>query len=410
VTSGFDPHVVRKDFPILERVIDGKPLVYLDNAATTQKPRQVIEAITDYYEHHNANVHRGIHRLAEEATAAFEGARKTVANFLGASSTREIVYTRGTTEAINLVAYAWGRAFLKEGDEIVLTQLEHHSNLIPWQLCAKATGAVLKYIPVHEHDGLLDLGAYDELLTDRTKLVAVSGMSNTLGTIPPVTRIAEAAHAMGALVLVDGAQLVPHAPVDVSSLGADFLAFSGHKMLGPTASGGLWARAELLEAMPPFMGGGEMIRDVQWESATWNDLPWKFEAGTMNIAQEIGLAAAIDYLQALGMDAVRAHERELTGYAIERLTEVGASIIGPTDLDQRGGAVSFTFGEVHPHDLSAVVDAEGVAIRAGHHCTQPLHRRLGLAATARASFYVYNTREDVDVLVHALGKAEGMFA
>ncbi|MEX2458284.1 MAG: cysteine desulfurase [Actinomycetota bacterium] len=410
MSSGFDPHVVRKDFPILERVIDGKPLVYLDNAATTQKPRQVIEAITDYYEHHNANVHRGIHVLAEEATAAFEGARQTIAGFLGATSTREIVYTRGTTEAINLVAYAWGRAFLKEGDEIVLTQLEHHSNLIPWQLCAQATGAELRYIPVRQDDGLLDVGALDELLTDRTKLVAVSGMSNTLGTIPPVSRIAEAAHAVGALVLVDGAQLVPHAPVDVSSLGADFLAFSGHKMLGPTASGGLWARAELLEAMPPFMGGGEMIRDVQWDSATWNELPWKFEAGTMNIAQEIGLAAAIDYLQALGMDAVRAHERELTGYAIERLTEVGASIVGPTDLDLRGGAVSFTFGEVHPHDLSAVVDAEGVAIRAGHHCTQPLHRLLGLAATARASFYVYNTREDVDVLVDALGTAEGMFA
>jgi cysteine desulfurase/selenocysteine lyase len=409
VTQAFDPAVVRKDFPILERQVNGRPLVYLDNAATTQKPRQVIEVITEYYEQHNANVHRGIHVLAEEATAAFEGARGKIASFLGATSEREIVFTRGTTESINLVAYSWGRAFLRPGDEVVITQLEHHSNLIPWQLACRATGATLRYVPVLE-DGLLDLEAYEGLLSERTKLVAVSGMSNTLGTIPPVGRIAEAAHAVGAVVLVDGAQLVPHAPVDVGTFGADFLAFSGHKMLGPTASGGLWARAELLEAMPPFLGGGEMIRDVTWEGATWNDLPWKFEAGTMNIAQEIGLAAAIDYLQELGMDAVREHEKELTGYAIERLTGIGATIVGPLDPEIRGGAVSFTFGDVHPHDISAVVDAEGVAIRAGHHCTQPLHRMLGLAATTRASFYVYNTHEDVDALIAALGNAKGMFA
>jgi cysteine desulfurase/selenocysteine lyase len=404
----FDPHVVRKDFPILERTIEGHPLIYLDNAATTQKPRQVIEAITGYYEQHNANVHRGIHVLAEEATAAFEGARATMARFLGAGSPKEIVFTRGTTESINLVSHSWGRAFLKPGDQIVLSQLEHHSNLIPWQLCAKATGAELLYIPITE-EGLLDLQAFEALITERTKIVAVSGMSNMLGTIPPVTRIAETAHAAGAVVVVDGAQLVPHSPVDVSSLGVDFLAFSGHKMLGPTASGGLWARPEHLEAMPPFFGGGEMIRDVDWDGATWNEIPWKFEAGTMNIAQEIGLAAAIDYLEALGMDAVREHEKQITGYAIERLTEAGAEVRGPRDVEVRGGAVAFTFGDIHPHDLATILDREGVAVRAGHHCTQPLHRLLGVAATARASFYVYNTNEDVDALVDALAKAESFF-
>ena len=404
----FDPHVVRKDFPILERTIEGHPLVYLDNAATTQKPRQVIEAITGYYEQHNANVHRGIHVLAEEATAAFEGARATMARFLGAGSPKEIVFTRGTTESINLVSHSWGRAFLKPGDQIVLSQLEHHSNLIPWQLCAKATGAELLYIPITE-EGLLDLQAFEALVTERTRIVAVSGMSNMLGTIPPVTRIAETAHAAGAVVVVDGAQLVPHSPVDVSSLGVDFLAFSGHKMLGPTASGGLWARPEHLEAMPPFMGGGEMIRDVDWDGATWNEIPWKFEAGTMNIAQEIGLAAAIEYLETLGMDAVREHEKQITAYAIERLTEAGAEVRGPRDVEVRGGAVAFTFGDIHPHDLATILDREGVAVRAGHHCTQPLHRLLGVAATARASFYVYNTTEDVDALVDALAKAESFF-
>jgi cysteine desulfurase/selenocysteine lyase len=404
----FDPNVVRKDFPILERTIEGHPLVYLDNAATTQKPRQVIEAITGYYEQHNANVHRGIHVLAEEATGLFEGARAKIAGFLGAGDAKEIVFTRGTTESINLVSHSWGRAFLKPGDQIVLSQLEHHSNLVPWQLCAKATGAELLYIPLTE-DGLLDIAAFEALVSERTKIVAVSGMSNMLGTIPPVTRIAETAHAAGAVVVVDGAQLVPHAPVDVASLGVDFLAFSGHKMLGPTASGGLWARPEHLEAMPPFLGGGEMIRDVAWDGATWNEVPWKFEAGTMNIAQEIGLAAAIDYLEALGMDAVREHEKQITAYAIERLTEAGAVVRGPRDVEVRGGAVAFTFGEIHPHDLATILDREGVAVRAGHHCTQPLHRLLGLSATARASFYVYNTNEDVDALVGALAKAESFF-
>jgi cysteine desulfurase/selenocysteine lyase len=409
VTRGFDPAVVRKDFPILERMIGDRPLVYLDNAATTQKPRAVIDALTDYYEHHNANVHRGIHRLAEEATAAYEGARGTIARFLGAGSDREIVFTRGTTEAVNLVAHGWGRKFLSAGDEIVLSELEHHSNLVPWQMLAAATGAVLKFIPVTE-EGLFDLDAYQALLGERTKLVAVSGMSNMLGTLPPTKRIAESAHAAGALILIDGAQLVPHSPVDVQALGVDFLAFSGHKMLGPTASGGLFARAELLEAMDPFMGGGEMIREVYWDHATWHEIPWKFEAGTMNIAQEIGLAAAIDYLENLGMDAVREHEKEIAGYAIERLTDAGAHVYGPHDLESRGGAVAFTFGDVHPHDLATVVDQEGVAIRAGHHCTQPLHRKLGIAATARASFYVYNTRDDVDALIGALDKAKGLFA
>ena len=406
--TGFDPHVVRKDFPILDRLIGDRPLVYLDNAATTQKPRQVIEAITEYYEHHNANVHRGIHVLAEEATAAFEAARARIAEFVGAPSKREIVFTRGTTESINLVAHGWGRAFLGAGDEIVLSELEHHSNLVPWQLLAAATGAELRYIPVTE-EGLFDLDAYEALLGERTRLVAVSGMSNMLGTLPPVSRIAESAHRVGAVVLVDGAQLVPHSPVDVGALGVDFLAFSGHKMLGPTASGGLFGRAELLEAMDPFLGGGEMIREVFYDHSTWHEVPWKFEAGTMNIAQEIGLASAIDYLDGLGMDAVREHEKDLTGYAIERLTEAGAEVYGPRDVEARGGAVAFTFGNIHPHDIATVVDQEGVAIRAGHHCTQPLHRKLGISATARASFYVYNTRDDVDALVAALDKARGLF-
>jgi cysteine desulfurase / selenocysteine lyase len=409
VTQAFDPAVVRKDFPILERMIGDRPLVYLDNAATTQKPRQVIDAITDYYEHHNANVHRGIHVLAEEATAAYEAARARIAGFLGAPEPRTIVHTRGTTESINLVAHGWGRKFLREGDEIVLSELEHHSNLVPWQLLAAATGAVLRYIPITD-EGLFDVGSLDALIGERTKLVAVSGMSNMLGTLPPLPTIVDAAHAVGAVVLIDGAQLVPHSPVDVRALDIDFLAFSGHKMLGPTASGGLYARAELLEAMDPFLGGGEMIREVFWDHSTWHEIPWKFEAGTMNIAEEIALASAIDYLEVLGMDAVRAHEKDIAGYAISSLEAAGAKVYGPHDVELRGGAVAFTFGDVHPHDLATVVDQEGVAIRAGHHCTQPLHRKLGVSATARASFYVYNTRDDVDALVEALGKAKGLFA
>ena len=398
-----------KDFPILDRTIHDHPLVYLDSAATSQKPRAVIDAVVDYYERHNANIHRSVHTLAEEATIAYESARAKLASFVGAPEPACIVFNRGTTEAINLVAHGWGRKFLHEGDEIVLSELEHHSNIIPWQLVARDTGAVLRYVPVTD-DGRLDLDEFDRLLGPNTRLVAISGMSNVLGTMPPLRRIADDAHAIGALVLVDGAQLVPHAPVDVQILDCDFVTISGHKMLGPTASGGLYAKREHLEAMDPFMGGGEMIREVGRDSSTWREVPWKFEAGTMNIAEEIGLAAAIDYLEPIGMDAVRAHEEDVAQYAIDRLIEVGAKVFGPHHMTERGAEVSFWFRDIHPHDLSQVLDQEGVAIRAGHHCTQILHRVLGVPATARASFYLYSTRDEVDALIAALHKAEALFA
>lgn len=403
-----DVERIREDFPILRRSVGERPLVYLDNAATTQKPRQVIQALVEYYEQHNANAHRGIHMLGEESTALFEQARAKMASFLKAPEPATVVFTRGTTESINLVAHGWGRRFLKEGDEVLLSVVEHHSNIIPWQLMARDTGAVLRYIPL-AHDGTLDLSNLDELLTERTKIVSVTGMSNALGTIPPVRRLADAAHAVGAVILVDGAQLVPHAGANVVELGVDFLAFSGHKMLGPTASGGLYGRRELLEEMDPFMGGGQMISQVRLDASTWAEPPWKFEAGTMNVAQEIGLAAAIDYLESLGMDAVRQHEKELTGYAIDRLRDAGATLYGPIDVESRGGAVSFQYKGIHPHDLATIVNQEGVAIRAGHHCAQPLMALLGVPATARASFYVYNTSEEVDVLIEALEKAEDVF-
>jgi cysteine desulfurase/selenocysteine lyase len=403
-----DVERIRKDFPILDRPIHGKPLVYLDSAATSQKPRAVIEAVVDYYERHNANIHRSVHTLAEEATVMFEAARAKLASFVGSDDPATIVFNRGTTEAVNLVAHGWGRKFLREGDEIVLSELEHHSNIIPWQLTAAATGAVLRYVPVTD-DGRLDLEAFDSLLGPRTRLVAISGMSNVLGTMPPLRRIADDAHAVGALVLVDGAQLVPHAPVDVRVLDCDFLTISGHKMLGPTASGGLYAKREHLEAMDPFLGGGEMIREVGRDESTWREIPWKFEAGTMNIAEEIGLAAAIDYLEPIGMDAVRSHEEDVAQYAIDRLREIGARVFGPHDMTERGAEVSFWFRDIHPHDLSQVLDQEGVAIRAGHHCTQILHRVLGVPATSRASFYLYNTRDEVDMLIDALRKAGELF-
>jgi len=399
---------LRRDFPILDRTIHGRPLVYLDSAATSQKPRVVIEAIVDYYERHNANIHRSVHTLAEEATVAYEEARGKLASFVGAPSADSIVFNRGTTESINLVAHGWGRKFLREGDEIVLSELEHHSNIIPWQLVARDTGAVLRYVPV-TGEGRLDLDEFDRLLGPNTRLVAISGMSNVLGTMPPLRRIADDAHAIGALVLVDGAQLVPHAPVDVRVLDCDFLTISGHKMLGPTASGGLYAKPELLEAMDPFLGGGEMIREVHRDESTWREIPWKFEAGTMNIAEEIGLAAAIDYLEPIGMEAVRAHEEDVAQYAIDRLVEIGARVFGPHDMTERGAEISFWFRDIHPHDLSQVLDQEGVAIRAGHHCTQILHRVLGVPATARASFYLYSTREEVDALIAALHKAGELF-
>ena len=404
----FDVEVVRKDFPIFDFQPHGKPLVYLDSASSSQKPRQVIDRMVHFYESEYANVHRGVYELGEIATAAFEGARQTCANFIGSDNTRTIVFTRGTTEAINLVRFSWGRANIHEGDEILVTEMEHHSNLIPWQLLCQETGATLRHLPIDD-DGLLRMDLLGEYLTDKTKLVAVTLMSNVLGTINPVREIADAAHALGGVVVVDAAQAAPHYSFDVNELDADFLAFSAHKMCGPTGVGVLYARQELLEEMPPFMGGGEMIREVWADRATWAEVPYKFEAGTMNFAQAVGMAAGIEYLQALGMDELREHELAITEYALGRLTEIGATIYGPRDLSKRGGVVSFNLEEVHPHDMATIVDQEGVCIRAGHHCAQPLMRILDVPATARASFYIYNTTEDVDALVAALEKSKGWF-
>src|SRR5438105_11613885 len=403
-----DVERIRKDFPILERTTHGKPLVYLDSANTSQKPRQVIDTISEYYERHNANLYRAVYELAEEATARFEDARVRLARFIGAPDPSCIVFNRGTTESVNLVAYGFGRKFLHEGDEILLSQVEHHSNVVPWQLCAQATGAKLRYIALGD-DGLLDVSDLGGLISDRTKIVAVTGQSNVIGTLPPLRRLADAAHAVGAVVVVDGAQLVPHNPVDVKALDVDFLTISGHKMLGPTASGGLYGKLEHLDRMDPFLGGGEMIMEVYPDRSTYKDAPHKFEAGTMNIAEEIGLVAAIDYLEALGMDSVREHEKELTRYAMDKLTEAGAKVFGPTDPELRGGAVSFWYRDIHPHDLAQVLDQEGVCVRPGHHCAQILMRVLGVPATTRASFYVYNTHEDVDALIEALEKVEAFF-
>ncbi len=401
---------IRQDFPILSRQVHGKPLVYLDNAATPQKPRQVLEALTRYYTQTNANVHRGLHTLAEEATAAYEAVREQVARFIHAPSARSIVFTRNTTEAINLFANAWGRKFLTPGDQILLSEMEHHSNLVPWQLIAKATGATLSFLKITD-DGRLRLDELDTLLTPRTKLVALTQMSNVLGTINPIEDIAKRVHARGALLLVDAAQSVPHLPVDVQRLGCDALAFSSHKMLGPTGVGVLYAREELLETMDPFLGGGEMISDVQLTSATWNEIPWKFEAGTPNIADVVAFGEALRYLEQLGMDQVQAHEQELTAYALKRLRELpGVTLYGPADGQvPRGGVVSFNLNGLHPHDVGTVLDAEGVAVRAGHHCAKPLMRRMGVVATARASFYVYNTTEEVDRLVEAIRVVQAFF-
>jgi cysteine desulfurase/selenocysteine lyase len=402
---------IRRDFPVLERTVNGRRLVYLDNGATTQKPRQVIEALTRFYSLHNANIHRGIHTLAEEATALYEDVRAKVAAFINAPHASEVVFTRNTTEAINLVAAAWGRKFLRPGDEIVITLMEHHSNIVPWQLVAAATGARLRAIPFLP-DGTLDLDAARALISSgRVRLVAVVHMSNVLGTINPVAELAEMAHAAGALLLVDGAQSVPHLPVDVQALGADFLAFSAHKMLGPTGVGVLWARRALLEAMDPYQGGGSMIGTVAIEGSTWAEVPQKFEAGTPNIADVVAFGAALDYLRELGMDAVRAHEIALTRYALDALRALPeVRVVGPSEATARGGIIAFSYADLHPHDVSQVLDRYGVAVRAGHHCTQPLHRALNLevAATTRASFYIYNDRDDVDALVEAL-QATGRF-
>jgi len=402
-----DAATVKKDFPLL--TARGE-LVYLDSASSSQKPRAVLDAMTDYYESTHANVHRGVYAMAEEATSRFEGARAKMARFLGAAKASEIVFTKNVTEAINLVAHSWARSELREGDVIVLSEMEHHANLVPWLMLANERGVKLRYLPVDE-EGRLDLADLDQTV-DGARLVAVSGMSNVLGTINPIRRIADAAHAAGALVLVDAAQLVPHVAVDVADLDCDFLGFTGHKMCGPTGIGGLWAREELLERMPPFMGGGEMIRDVRLDGFTTNDPPWRFEAGTPPIAEAIGLGAAVDYLEGLGMEAVREHEKALTTYALRVLAERHGDrlkVFGPTEIDDRGGAISFAFGEVHPHDVSQILDDQGICVRAGHHCAKPLMKRLGVNATSRASLYVYNDESDVDALSAALDKVTGFF-
>ena len=400
----------RDDFPVLRRELrPGIPLVYLDSAATSQKPRAVLEAMQSFYELHNANIHRGVHRLAEEATEAFESARQTVAGFIGAGNPRQIIFTRNTTESINLVAHTWARANLRSGDVILLSEMEHHSNLVPWQMLAAERGLRLEFIPVTD-GGELDLTALPALLELRPKLVGVTHMSNVLGTVIPVEAIIRQAHQAGALVVVDGAQAVPHLPVDVTALDVDFYAFSAHKMCGPTGIGALYGRLELLESMPPFLGGGDMIKRVELRSFEANSVPHKFEAGTPAIAEAIGFGAAADYVAGVGRQAIHAHEQVLAGYAIERLEEIpGVRVFGPP-ADRRGGVVSFTLDGVHPHDIAQVLDTEGVAVRAGHHCAMPLHARLGLPASARASFYLYNTESEVDSLVRGLYKVKEVFA
>jgi cysteine desulfurase / selenocysteine lyase len=405
----FDPLEIRKQFPALDQQVNGKPLVYLDSAATSQKPRAVIDALDAYYRHDNANVHRGIHELSRRATLGFEGARAKVAGWVGAAEPAEIVFTRGTTEAINLVATAWGLDNVGQGDEILITVLEHHSNIIPWQLLARRTGARLRYIELDEQ-GRLILDDLPSLLSERTKVVAFSHVSNALGTVNPVRDLAAAAHDVGALVVVDGAQGAVHTKVDVRDLGVDCYAFSGHKMCGPTGIGALWARKDLLESMSPYQGGGEMIHFVGREESTWAEIPHKFEAGTPDIAGAIGFGAAVDWLAGIGMDAVQAHERRLMEYALRRVGELrGIRIFGPESLDEHSAVVSFTLGDAHPHDISTILDADGVAVRAGHHCAQLVMKHFGIAATARASFYLYNTEEDVDRLVDALSMVGGIF-
>ena len=412
----FDVNQVRADFPILDRQVHGKPLVYLDNAATSQKPEAVIASMSDYYRRYNANIHRGVHTLAEEATTAYEKARRKVGRFINAYRPSEVIFVRNTTEAINMVAMSWGRANVRDGDVIILSVMEHHSNLVPWQLLAGSSGARLEFMGL-DAEGRLVLDDLDRLLDEygsRVKLVGISGMSNVLGTINPVDEIAARVHQVGARLLVDGAQSVPHLAVDVRTIGADFLAFSGHKMLGPTGIGVLWARKEILLSMPPFLGGGDMIKSVHLRESEWNDIPHKFEAGTPNMAQAIGLGTAVDYLDGLGMENVHAHERVMATYALERLAGVpNLRIYGPP-AEERGGVVTFNLirdGEllIHPHDLASILDREGIAIRAGHHCAQPLMEHYGVPATARASFYVYNTEAEVDALVDALLKAQSIF-
>ncbi len=400
---------IRKDFPILQReTANGVRVVYLDSTATSQKPQAVIDAMNDYYRRSNANIHRGVHTLAEEATAMYEQARERIAKFVNSPTARQIIYTRNTTESINLVAYPWARANLKMGDRIILTEMEHHSNLVPWLMLQAERGIELDFIPVTEN-GLLDLDEYKTLLSRTPKLVAFTHMSNVLGTINPAAEIIRMAHAVGAVTIVDAAQSVPHLKVDVQALDADFLAFSAHKMCGPTGIGALYGRLELLESMPPFMGGGDMIKEVKLRSFKPNTLPHKFEAGTPAIAEAVGFGSAVDYLTKIGMENIAAHEQEITEYALERLEEIpGVRLLGPS-ADKKGGVAAFTFEGVHPHDVAQILDRDGVAVRAGHHCAQPLHEKFGIPATSRASFYLYNTKEEVDLLVNGMYKVKELF-
>lgn len=410
-TTMLDIKAIRKDFPILSRKVYGKPLVYLDNAATSQKPFSVIETITEYYQNYNSNVHRGVHALSMEATEHYEAAREKVAAFIGAPNSDCLIFVRGTTEGINLVASSWAIPNLGPEDEILLSEMEHHSNLIPWQRVSQITGAILKFIPVTQ-EGTLELKNLPNLINNKTKLVSITHVSNVLGTINPVKEIARKAHEVGALIMLDAAQSVPHMPVNVQDLDCDFLAFSSHKMLGPTGIGGLYVRPSVLKTMQPFQSGGEMVKEVTFESASWNDLPFQFEAGTPSIAASIGLGAAVDYLQSIGMDEVRNHEMSITEYALEELKHLSEDFIfyGPKDISIRGGAISFHSDLVHPHDLGTILDQEGIAIRTGHHCAMPLVReRLKVSATARASFYIYNTENEVDQFVKALKKATRIF-
>lgn len=409
--GSLDVERIRQDFPILKRTVSGgKPLVYLDNAATTQKPLSVINAIHDYYMNYNSNIHRAVHQLAEEATLAFEKTREKVAEFINAKSTDEIIFTRNATEAINLVAYSWGRANVKKDDRIVISEIEHHSNIVPWQILTGEKGAQLAYIGVDDGGYLKIQEFHDHLASGKVRLLSISQMSNVLGTIVPVHEMIKAAHEKGIPVLVDGAQSVPHMKVDVQKMDCDFMAFSAHKMLGPTGVGVLYVKRDVLERMPPFMGGGDMIKEVHKYETRYNDLPYKFEGGTPNIADVIGFSAAIDYLNALGMDSVREHEMELTKYALESLAGVkGVTLYGPSDVNHRGGVVSFNIGDIHPHDLATIMNDHGVAIRSGHHCAQVLMERLDVAATSRASFYIYNTKGEIDIFIGALQEARRLF-
>lgn len=405
----FDPQALRQDFPILTKRVHDKPLVYFDNAASSQRPRQVLEAMQDYYENHHANVHRGVHTLATEATDLYEAARQRVADFINAPSPESLIFTRNTTEAINLIAYSWARSNLKAGDEIILSEAEHHCNLVPWHWVSQVTGAVIRAIKLTPEQRL-DMEHYASLLNERTKLVTTWHMSNVLGAVNPIRQMADMAHDVGALMLVDGAQAVPHLAVDVQALDADFYAFSGHKMCGPTGAGALWAKADILRAMPPFLGGGEMIRKVYIDHSSYADIPMRFEAGTPNIAEAIGLAAAVDYLQNVGMDAIWQHDQALCRYALDKLRGMpGLRCYGP-EGDDRGGIIAFSLEGAHPHDIASALDAEGIAVRAGHHCAQPLMQALGVQSTARASFYLYNTEAEVDSFVTALEKTQEFFA